>query len=303
MSHFMVVCVLPEGININVPANDPRFEFGPVHDHVASVMAPYDESLDVEEYEADCWCKQANLRKWIDEQMLEEFPGGIPHLRDTFKPISEEIHAKYPGIGDDDPGPWDAEKEVQYGLRESELQEAWTQHMAGFQKRYKELEKQGEAEGRAVPNPTCGYYTAESLTDHPVEGAKPGDRYEDGSGCEGTGKIKTTYNPDSKWDWYVVGGRWDGALAGLDEIDDGQGGFNFGDEFHTLERNMVKMSEASDGPPYAYITPDGEWHGQGEMGWFGVSRDALPFEDWINIWKQTREDYADHWAVAIDCHI
>ena len=24
--------------------------------------------------------------------------------------------------------------------------------------------------------------------------------------------LLTTYNPDSKWDWYAVGGRWDGFL-------------------------------------------------------------------------------------------
>jgi hypothetical protein len=28
--------------------------------------------------------------------------------------------------------------------------------------------------------------------------------------CKGTGKRKTTYNPNSKWDWYQLGGRWTG---------------------------------------------------------------------------------------------
>jgi len=28
--------------------------------------------------------------------------------------------------------------------------------------------------------------------------------------CKGTGKVKSTYNPNSKWDWYSVGGRWAG---------------------------------------------------------------------------------------------
>ena len=27
-----------------------------------------------------------------------------------------------------------------------------------------------------------------------------------------TGGIKSTYNPKSKWDWYVEGGRWSGSL-------------------------------------------------------------------------------------------
>ena len=28
--------------------------------------------------------------------------------------------------------------------------------------------------------------------------------------CNGTGKYETTYNQDSKWDWYSIGGRWAG---------------------------------------------------------------------------------------------
>jgi len=30
--------------------------------------------------------------------------------------------------------------------------------------------------------------------------------------CNGTGDRETTYNPDSKWDWWTVGGRWTGML-------------------------------------------------------------------------------------------
>jgi len=34
--------------------------------------------------------------------------------------------------------------------------------------------------------------------------------------CDGTGTEKTTYNPDSKWDWWVIGGRWAGVIANVD---------------------------------------------------------------------------------------
>lgn len=33
---------------------------------------------------------------------------------------------------------------------------------------------------------------------------------EDCSTCDGLGKRATNYNPDSKWDWYQLGGRWEG---------------------------------------------------------------------------------------------
>lgn len=39
--------------------------------------------------------------------------------------------------------------------------------------------------------------------------------------CEGTGLVKSDYNPDSKWDWYQVGGRWTGLLdSDYDPMDD-----------------------------------------------------------------------------------
>ena len=50
------------------------------------------------------------------------------------------------------------------------------------------------------------------------------------SDCHGTGKRMTTYNPKSKWDWWVVGGRWNGAVKGEPRGD--EKGFNFGEEFH-----------------------------------------------------------------------
>lgn len=36
--------------------------------------------------------------------------------------------------------------------------------------------------------------------------------------CKGTGKTKSTYNPKSRWDWFQVGGRWQGALLLKKEV-------------------------------------------------------------------------------------
>jgi hypothetical protein len=40
----------------------------------------------------------------------------------------------------------------------------------------------------------------------PDEGEDPCDE------CEGSGTIMSTSNPDARWDWYSVGGRWKGTL-------------------------------------------------------------------------------------------
>ena len=43
---------------------------------------------------------------------------------------------------------------------------------------------------------------------------------EDCEECNGTGKRMTTYNPDSKWDWYQTGGRWTGYYSDYDPSTD-----------------------------------------------------------------------------------
>lgn len=46
------------------------------------------------------------------------------------------------------------------------------------------------------------------FNDHSLKD-KPSPNCED---CNGTGIILSTYNPNSKWDWYVIGGRWTGLF-------------------------------------------------------------------------------------------
>lgn len=103
--------------------------------------------------------------------------------------------------------------------------------------------------------------------------------------CFGTGTYRSTYNPESKWDWYEIGGRWDGWLNGI----------NY---------KLLKDVCLDDLPhmPFAIVTSDGEWREKGEMGWFAcVSNENA---DWQDIAKQTllNEDQ-DCIAVVVDCHI
>ena len=44
------------------------------------------------------------------------------------------------------------------------------------------------------------------LRQHPLYN-KPNPKCKE---CHGSGKMMTTYNPNSKWDWYSIGGRWTG---------------------------------------------------------------------------------------------
>ena len=52
--------------------------------------------------------------------------------------------------------------------------------------------------------------------EHPLS-EKPDPSCEE---CSGTGTRTSCYNPQSKWDWWCIGGRWTGHLAGYDPADD-----------------------------------------------------------------------------------
>jgi hypothetical protein len=61
-------------------------------------------------------------------------------------------------------------------------------------------------------------------------------------------------NPDAKWDWYVIGGRWDGwALNKQSEREDIADNMAFAGEIAVREEM-----------PFAIITPDGTWHELGD---------------------------------------
>lgn len=62
------------------------------------------------------------------------------------------------------------------------------------------------------------------------------------------GRYGYIHNSKGYWDWYVLGGRW-------------RGGFADSDTFKSADWNGKT--------PQAIVTPDGEWHARGTVGWFG----------------------------------
>ena len=121
--------------------------------------------------------------------------------------------------------------------------------------------------------------------------------------CKGSGTYKSTYNPDSKWDWYSLGGRWNGVIKKQPRND--EKGFNFNDEFRQLPENMQPVTQIlkDEIVPSAILTPDGDWHEQGKMIWFGMSVNDLDQDVWKKQCFKAYETYKDHVGVGLDCHI
>ena len=130
----------------------------------------------------------------------------------------------------------------------------------------------------------------------------------------------STYNPDSKWDWYEVGGRWAGSI----KTKDGQyvnecalGDIDWsdfkpedyckrwvktwrGEKYHPLKKK-VRWRYTKSIVPFALII-DGEWYEKGQMGWFGVSFNDKEnwSEEFFNLLSNVPEDSE---ATLIDFHI
>ena len=109
--------------------------------------------------------------------------------------------------------------------------------------------------------------------------------------------LLSTYNPDSKWDWYSVGGRWDGFLHYKD-VDPGF------EETNVAYIHELDMDYLLEHIPFCFVTEDGEWRENGIMGW-GCSVSNERSEE---SWKQQFVDYvksldADCLVTAVDFHI
>ena len=115
------------------------------------------------------------------------------------------------------------------------------------------------------------------------------------------GEPLSTSNPNSKWDWYVIGGRWDGWVTGNEQSSNH--GYNFGPQHQTLANNMATTEDAlaRDVIPHAIITPDGEWHERGQMGWFATL--ITENEDWDAQAREILARYPGDHLVIVDAHI
>ena len=157
------------------------------------------------------------------------------------------------------------------------------------------------------------------------------------------GNLLSTYNPKSKWDWWTEGGRWADMLkvdgkkvdsARVADIDFTPDPLEYeaalrywdvvvehqekrpGEEYVSLYGEQYYLDYYGDRETYArymtqfstyaVVTPDGEWHEKGRMGWFGASSET-PDEarDWEEHYRERFLDTADpDWILTIvDCHI
>ena len=106
------------------------------------------------------------------------------------------------------------------------------------------------------------------------------------------GEPLSTYNPDSKWDWWVIGGRWDGWITGKEETGREAVEDNIATTELAIERGVI---------PHAIVTPDGQWHERGQMGWWAIL--ITENEDWDAQAREILSGYPGHQFLILDAHI
>lgn len=105
------------------------------------------------------------------------------------------------------------------------------------------------------------------------------------------GNLLSTYNPNSKWDWYSIGGRWSGGLITKN-----------GDHVDEAYVNEVDWDQT--GIPFAFVTPIGMWKERGEMGWWAMVSNEKDEDDWKTEFERMLNNIGDDARVTlVDCHI
>ena len=104
------------------------------------------------------------------------------------------------------------------------------------------------------------------------------------------GDLLSTYNPNSKWDCYTIGGRWNNYLKTLSG--------------ETTNEDYASEIDWKDIIPFAFVTPIGEWHERGEMGWWACVSNGKNIEDWKSEFKEFLDNLDEDTIVTVvDCHI
>ena len=105
------------------------------------------------------------------------------------------------------------------------------------------------------------------------------------------GNLLSTYNPNSKWDWYEIGGRWSRELINKE-----------GKNTNTDYANQIDWDKTL--IPFAFVDPNGVWHEKGEMGWWAMVSNEKEQDSWEEEFKNFIKDLDDEVEVTIvDCHI
>lgn len=116
----------------------------------------------------------------------------------------------------------------------------------------------------------------------------------DWCGCNGGNDEKglfniRTSNPKGKWDWYEIGGRWEGYIRSN----------------VCLAETLLKRPDFKKILPFSLVTPDGWWHDREWVvieGWMKWRMEERKDGEWLRIVKDALSSYPHFRVVCVDIH-
>ena len=239
-----------------------------------ALMAPYWQDMEVEPYTVRCECVGRIAEDEVNAQVESEF-GRIASLRQRF-----------------------------------ETDPAFARDRTGEMKASVETDKAWEAFIRLDERRTR---RRELLDAHPKKDAP--STLEDGTPCDicnMTGEDEWTANPDMKWDWWTIDGRWMRELRGDGDAGGGTG-TNPDAAQAALAGEIVPLGDVAEKlkarPPAALVTADGAWHPPGEalccFGDYssGYYEHEIPRSAWKTMVADIVDRHRDQVIVCVQCHV
>jgi len=232
----------------------PKLTQKMIKDALAEALEPFSENRQVLKHDTQCSC----VGRKAEQEVLEEVSKKLNPLRDSFharadikalNAIQSRVEAKARKLKS-----WkDLPKKDQeaHEKAEEKSRSTWEEHIRLVERNKLEKKLLAKHPGKTKPDPEC-------------------------SSCKGSGKYETDRNPDSKWDWYEVGGRWEGYLSeGLPPR------YRVLGDPNIMTGAGVKLRLRTDkGFSTFAVLWDGQWSERGEMGWFGMASNEKPKDTW-----------------------
>jgi len=112
-------------------------------------------------------------------------------------------------------------------------------------------------------------------------------------------------NPNAKWDWYVLGGRWSGMikLKKGKSGEFGNGSLVMGNRPGIDQAKRGDIENLNELKTFAIIK-NGKWYERGEMGWWGVVHNESDEVEWHKQIEALLSGLQDDELISIyDCHI
>ena len=115
------------------------------------------------------------------------------------------------------------------------------------------------------------------------------------------GNALSTYNKDSLFDWYEIGGRWDGVLTNNEQYSENDtitnNSINIKDFLENYEKDMEKNTY------YGIIDKEGKLYKGRDYGWFGTYHDTCQKNKRKNEYEKILNNVIDDYLISLDCHI